>query len=389
MTDQTIVFDTRPIIDELHARLSAQISDAIKALEAKASAGWVTPAGEPARPEAKSFGDFLLAVKRNDARRLEQTYGSTKALSSETGSEGGYLIPAEFGGQIVELARPLDVFAQLGAAGPLEVPMRSRTLEYYVPDYSKTPPAGADYSAAGMVSYWTSDNQAVTETEPAFRQIVLTAHTLAAYTAASREVDADSAAALEGVLSALFARTYAARKLHAFLRGTGVGQPRGVLNHPATIGVTRGTGAAIYEADDLLHMLARLLPSSQQRAVWFAHPFARRYLATVKIDGGDAYAWGDVRTGLTDTLLGRPIYYVDFMPQPGAAGDLLLADWTYYVFGNRQSFSVAYSEHVRFLQRQHVWLLEARFDGQPMLNAPITLGDGVGTNTVSPFVQLN
>ncbi len=45
MTEQPIVIDTRPIVEELHARLSAQITDAIKALEAKASAGWVTPDG--------------------------------------------------------------------------------------------------------------------------------------------------------------------------------------------------------------------------------------------------------------------------------------------------------------------------------------------------------
>lgn len=388
MTDQTIVFDTRPIVDELHARLSAQISDAIKALEAKASAGWVTPDGGTADAQIKSFGDFLVAVKRRDWKRLEHVY-STKALNTQDASAGGALVPPEYNTRLIDQARALDVFAQLGQAGPLELPMNSRTLQLPVLDYSGAPATGSTAMTAGMATYWVDESASVQETEPSTRLITLNAHKLAAYVPATNELVEDSAEALERLLTNLFARAYVARKTHAFLRGTGVGQPRGVLDHPATIGVPRGTGAAVYEPDDLLHMLARLAPESHQRAVWFAHPFARQYLATVKINGGDAYAWGDIRAGVPDTLLGRPIYYVDFMPQPGANGDLLLGDWTYYLFGNRQAFTVAYSDQVRFLQRQTVWLIEARFDGQPMLNAPMILADGSGSNTVSPFVQLN
>lgn len=388
MTEQPIVIDTRPIVDELHARLSAQISDTLKALEAKAAAGWVTPDGGTADPQVKSFGDFLVAVKRRDHKRIEQVYG-VKALTTTDANAGGALVPPEYNARLLQQARAIDPFAQLGANGPLEIPMESRTLQLPILDYSVAPATGATAHVAGMATYWVEEGGTVQETEPKTRLLTLTAHKLAAYVPASNELVEDSAMALEELLTNLFARAYVSRKVHAFLRGTGVGQPRGVLNHPATIGVTRGTGTQIYDPDDLLYMLARLAPECQQRAVWFAHPFARRYLATVKIDGGDAYAWGDIRTGLPDTLLGRPVYYVDFMPQPGAAGDLLLADWTFYLFGNRQAFTVAYSDQVRFLQRQTVWLIEARFDGQPMLNAPMILGDGAGSNTVSPFVQLN
>lgn len=389
MDTQNVIIDTQPIIDALTERLNARLNDAIKALEAKASVGWVTPDGGTKDQDIKSFGDFLVAVRRNDERRLREVYKATKALNTQDGSEGGFLVPAEFSARLVSAARGMDVFAQLGAAGPLEVPLTNRTLDLPLLDYSKVPAAGADYAMAGMAAYWVDEGAAVTETQPEFRRVTLTAHALSAYVPATNEMIADSAAALESLLTTLFARAYVTRKRHAFLRGTGVGMPRGVIGHAATIGVTRGTAAPIYEADDLLHMLARLLPESQTRAAWFAHPFARRYLAQVKVDANDTWAWGDIRAGVPDTLLGRPIYYVEEMSQPGAAGDLLLGDWTYYLFGNRQAFTVAYSEHVRFLQRQQVWLIEARLDGQPMLNAPMTLADGVGTNTVSPFVQLN
>jgi len=54
----------------------------------------------------------------------------------------------------------------------------------------------------------------------------------------------------------------------------------------------------------------------------------------------------------------------------------------------RASFSVAFSEHVRFLKRQSVWLFGVRIDGAPLVNAPLILADGAGNNTVSPFVEI-
>jgi hypothetical protein len=40
------------------------------------------------------------------------------------------------------------------------------------------------------------------------------------------------------------------------------------------------------------------------------------------------------------------------------------------------------------LKRQAVWLFGVRIDGAPLINAPLVLADGTGSNTVSPFVQI-
>src|SRR5207248_2094301 len=57
----------------------------------------------------------------------------------------------------------------------------------------------------------------------------------------------------------------------AFLVGSGVGQPEGILNSGATIAVTRGTANSVVFAD-VAGMLAKLPPGSLSRCVWVSHP---------------------------------------------------------------------------------------------------------------------
>ena len=57
---------------------------------ANKDAGYYSDEGGSADIEAKSFGDFLLAVKRNDKTRLGKVY---KAMTEGSGAAGGYLVP--------------------------------------------------------------------------------------------------------------------------------------------------------------------------------------------------------------------------------------------------------------------------------------------------------
>ena len=59
-------------------------------------AGYFTEVGGTADASTKSFGDFLLAVKRKDFGRLDKIYHATKDLSADAGGSGGYLIPQEY-----------------------------------------------------------------------------------------------------------------------------------------------------------------------------------------------------------------------------------------------------------------------------------------------------
>ena len=76
-------------------------------------AGYYSPEGGTSDKEAKSFGDFVQAVYRNDTLRLNKVYKSDMAETS--GAAGGYLVPEEFHNQLIEAAPP-------------EVPFRERAM---------------------------------------------------------------------------------------------------------------------------------------------------------------------------------------------------------------------------------------------------------------------
>lgn len=394
MTAQVI--SAKEIADQLQpviaGQLQEQVAEAVKTAMAEferkaATSGHLTPDGGTADKGIKNFGDFLVAVKRKDVKRLEKVYG-TKALEEQDGTAGGYLVPEEFNPTLMQFAQevnPIDALS--GASAPMVLPMTSRTVTLPALDQTQNPGTGASATTAGVVARWTAEAASIQETEPVFSPITLNVHKLAGYTKASMELEADSAVGLAALLARLFGQAVGYARLYAFLRGTGVGQPKGVNGATCAYGVTRGTGAAVYETADLLEMYARLTPGSRQRAVWFVHPLAIAQLGELQFGSSDVLAFPMV-DGAPMRLLGRPAYEVEFMSAPGTAFDLLLADWSYYLIGQRAQTAIAASEHAAFLSDEMTWKFTHRVDGQPWLKNTRKLADGANT-VVSPFVYLS
>ena len=68
-----------------------------------------------------------------------------------------------------------------------------------------------------------------------------------------------------------------------------------------------------------------------------------------------------------------------------AEGDLILADWSYYLIGDRQQVVVDWSDHVAFLNLQSTVRLYERVDGKPWMDATHTPRKGAAR---SPFIIL-
>jgi HK97 family phage major capsid protein len=73
-------------------------------------------------------------------------------------------------------------------------------------------------------------------------------------------------AALDAYLRAVFGEAVAWFEEYAFLQGTGVAQPAGVVSAPASLAVTRAQANKIHYAD-VSAMLGKLPPSSLPFAV--------------------------------------------------------------------------------------------------------------------------
>lgn len=374
-------------LDEL---VNARVKTALQQYEERGTReGFVTPDGGGQDTGIKNFGDWLVAVKRRDEKRLSVVYKSTKAMNEQDGTEGGYTVPPQFNTQLLQVAGDVNpVDALTGARAPMALPMTGRTLTVPALDQTAAPSTGNSAMSAGVVGKWTAEGGTIQETQPAFSPVELNAHKYAGYTKASNELEADSAVALASLLIRLFGQAVGYARLYSFLRGNGVGKPLGVYNAPAAKSVTRGTGADNYETADLLGMASGLTPGSRGRAVWMMHPYAEQYLATLTFGSSQALVYPS-QEGYPMRMLGAPAYPVEFMSAPGTAFDLALIDWSYYLVGTKGETAIASSEHVNFLSDEMTWRFTHRVDGQPWLKNKITLSDGAGSNTVSPFVYLS
>jgi len=269
--------------------------------------------------------------------------------------------------------------------------LRTNAAELALPvlEQDQAPNVESSALVGGVRLIWREQSADAQESEPRFEQRIFRPHSADAYVAAATELITDAPQALEDTLVSLFGRAYAVLKARVMLRGTGVGQPRGIVGHPAAISVTRATGGTQVENDTntILQMIQRLLPGSAT-AVWIAHPFWRSRLMATRLSETLLYTVNGQSLVYGDTLAGIPIAYSEHLPTVTSAGSLVLADLSYYAMVERASFSVAFSEHVRFLKRQSVWLFGVRVDGAPLVNAPLILADGAGNNKVSPFVEI-
>jgi HK97 family phage major capsid protein len=340
----------------------------------------------------KSFGDWLLACARNDARYLEKHYGSSfvawqtkAALAESSGVTGGYTVPPELFEQL------MTIVAETAFLRPraFVIPMASASLQIPYLDITTAPSAGVSPFFGGLQMYWTAEAQTRQETEPQFKQMELKAWELSGYCVSSNVLLQDSIIGLEKFLMTLFARSIAWFEEYAFLQGNGAGKPQGMLTAGATLLKNRDYADQV-DFNDVATMWSKLLPSSWSTAIWVFSPSVVPQLLQLK-DGANRAIFISIDQGVTKSpvwsLLGRPAFPSEKLPALGTKGDLMLIDPALYVIGDRQQIEIAASEHVNFLKNQMTWRVVERVDGQPWIEKPITLQDG--TTQVSPFVALN
>jgi HK97 family phage major capsid protein len=365
--------------------------------------------GDPNR----CFGDWCLQVailgsqkttpsaKSAAADKLEKTYQSPRsdwsasaqaqfkaALGESSGATGGYIVPPDFYQQLLAIA------AEAATVRPYAfvMPMNSATLQFPYLDITTAQAAGNSPFFGGVIANWTSEAQTRTEVEPKFKMMELKAQELSGYSVSSNILLQDAAFGLEKFLFTLFGKAVAWYEEYAFLQGNGVGKPLGIINAAATAIALPGgrTSANTIQYQDIATMLSKLLPASYIRAQWWISPTCVPQILQLK-DGANRAIFISVDQGAVKPpvwkLLNLPVNITEKLPAMGTQGDILLADPSLYVIGDRMALEVAASEHVNFLANQMTWRFVQRVDGRPWLDNVITLQDG--TSTVSPFVVLH
>jgi len=334
-------------------------------------------------PALKSFNDPDEAAYESKHGATNWQHGKeSKDLSEGSGSAGGYLVVGEQRTDLLAVPAPVDDIR----ARAQVVPMRSRTLKWPTLNQRGTT-AGSPHFFGGIEAKWTEEAGEKSITDPAFDELTLTAWKLVCYTRTSDELLADSAVALGAFFSGPmgFAGAIKWEEEYTFLRGTGAGQPMGVINAPGTISVPRQQQLFL-NVEDITSMIEA---SYGDNLVW--HISRSQMSNLLQLNGPAAnpsYIFmPNGRDGVPATLMGYPIIWSDKLPRRFTAGDIVLANWQYYLIGDRQMTTIDSTNVERFRYDQTSWRAVHRVDGQPQLRAPLTYDDGL-TQT-SPFVILS
>lgn len=247
---------------------------------------------------------------------------------------------------------------------------------------------GWDETGAEELGGWTAEATDITPSTPAMKLISMRANKLGILVEVSMELLQDGV----GYASQLDAKMIKHIGRHfdrGFLTGTGVGQPAGIVNSPATVVVAKEAGqvadTVVYQ--NITKMYSRLLPASMRRAVWIANPTTIPQLLVLTIPVGTGGAVVPVMTERDGKffILGLEVLFTDLLPAVGDQGDILLADLSAYNVGMRSEMQLERSAHAGFSKATVYFRALVRADGQPGLTTPYVPDTG---DTLSPFVTL-
>lgn len=360
-------------------------------LARRSNPGANPPAPTPGPSEWRNLGHFVQAVALNPrherlqphwrdvAIRDGQLPAELRDMLSTSGPTGGFLIPTIFSDKIL-LVEPQDAIfrprATVIPAGELpDAPIDFPTLD-------QTTGLAAGNMYGGVTMSWIAEGAPVPKVEAAFRSVELKPWDVAGHIVVSNKL-LRNATALGAFLEQVLRRAIIAEEDYQFLRGNGVGKPRGIIGHGSAITVNRNTATDIKRVD-VFSMYAKALFGGPQ--VWIGSQGTLPKLMEMT-DAANQLIWQpNAREGAPGTLLGMPFLINHRSPVLGAQGDLVLADLSYYLVKDGVGIVISASEHFHFTNQKTVILAFRAVDGQPWLSTPLKQEN---TEQVSPFVVLN
>jgi len=332
--------------------------------------------------------DYIQTIwhKAPQANVAEKLAALTNAASSVSPSDGGFLVPETLRAQLLQIALEQSVVRPRATV----VPMDSARVPFPMIDTT----SNQSSVFGGMVAYWGEEGAALTDASPKFGRAVLDAKKLTGLSAVPNELLQDSAVSFSALLETLWPQALAFEEDAKFMGGTGVGEPLGFIGsgNSASIAVAAESGQAAGSIvfENIVKMYSRMLPSSLSRAVWICSPDAIPELFTMALSvgtGGSAVFVANAQGPAPMTIFGRPLIVSEKASALGTRGDIVFADLSYYLVGDRQTMTADSSTDYNFGSDKTTFRIIQRVDGRPWLKSAITPKNG-SSNTLSPFVEL-
>ena len=343
--------DFRNAVDERLKAVETKAADtALTARLDKLEAKLNRPAVHTGPVETKSaeHNAFFGYARYGDARpdRVE-----LKALTVSTDAAGGYLAPDEFASEILKLTTefsPIRAYASVMTVSSDKILFPRRT--------------------GSVAATWVAETDPRTASQPSFEQIAIENFEMATFTDVSVKLLEDNAYGLEAFLMSEFAERFGMAEGFAFVKGTGVGQPKGLLTATGIAEIKTGVAAGFpavsattNPADVLVKMFHAIPTVHASRGAWLMNRKTLGELRSWKNTAGD-YIVNDAREGGGALLFGRPVIEATDMPDIAAgAYPIMFGDFSGYRIIDRVGLSVLRDPYslgtvgqVRFIPRKRV-----------------------------------
>lgn len=298
---------------------------------------------------------------------------------------GGFLAPHEFSERLLG---PHDIPADPFEGRMMSVPVGAQSITLT----AITDTTHATSVSGGMRVYWGAETVAPASSRFATEQVKLEPQELNGLAFATEKLISLSPQSIPAIINAGFQREFRAEKWDAKINGTGAGQPEGVLNSPAALSLTRAAAGNNIDGADLIAMSARAYMFDENPYIWLFNPDAKSDLVAAHTAGTNSdrfhMTFGN-GADLGPTLMGKPMFFHEFIPSVAAAGSAILVDPSQYLWGPSTAPNMmgsAESIHVRFSNRERAFLVWENVDGRCWWRSPLTPRQG--SNTLSPIVTL-
>lgn len=258
-----------------------------------------------------------------------------RALSTDNNTAGGYLVPAEVNGELIELLRDKTLAKSIG------VKFIDNVIGSPFPIQKQTGTAGAAF---------IGENQALDENEPSFGTIDTTPHQAGMITPMSMRLVRVSNPGIEQLVREDLTLALANLEDITILRGSGVGEtPLGINGYPDILVVTNGANGGPVSYDKFAEITNQLEQNNTdmgKRSFVFNPKIKLKLMQLKDSDARPLFTWDPAKDQPSSMLIGFPWATTNALPsnlQKGASAanlaEVFFADWTKIIvptWGNLQ-----------------------------------------------------
>ena len=335
--------------------------------------------------QARAVKAFTVSYGKDNDVRLGRLSVKATGANEAVPSQGGFILEPTL---VKEILKPLH------ENGPFtrlvnKLPVGSDSNYGWINGVDETSRAtGSRWG--GIQGYRLNEGALITASKPKFRRInwELKKYAVAIY--ATDELLAD-ASQFSAIVQQGAAEELSFMANDDIFRGDGTGGPLGILNAGCLLSTAAETDQETdtVVVENLNKMWQQLHPRHRARAVWFVNSDVEPQLDALALAVGTAALEPRYVTFGVDGVMrikGRPVIVNEFSSALGDLGDIVVADFSDYLFWEKGGVQAAKSTELLFMYDESVFRFIYRCDGQTALASAIT--PYKGANDQSPFVAL-